>query len=316
MTALSGRPAPPKQVHRSAVPRRRLPGHRASSCRYSRRRSAHRQWRRAGARPRPRRADRGGDPAGPAVPGRCWPGSAGAHPIAVRLALRDLARYRARSGSALAAISLGVLIAVIVCVAVRGAVRRTSSTTPGPTWRPTSSSSTRPTGPTGTGRPGQRPSGQRRPSQLRSMATSAHEHRRRARLPRHRRARIDQRLAPARRGRAQLVRTGLRRHPAAAAGLRDQASESTPTPTSSPCGRGCPASPRCSSSTATTSSGNAGRGSGAAGQHYPCPTSECLANPVIQEVSALPSGTSAPNTVITEHAIQQLGLQRQRRPAG
>jgi putative ABC transport system permease protein len=37
-------------------------------------------------------------------------------PIAVRLALRDLARYRARSGSALAAISLGVLVAVLVCV--------------------------------------------------------------------------------------------------------------------------------------------------------------------------------------------------------
>ena len=37
-------------------------------------------------------------------------------PIAARLALRDLARYRARSGSALAAISLGVLIAVLVCV--------------------------------------------------------------------------------------------------------------------------------------------------------------------------------------------------------
>lgn len=36
-------------------------------------------------------------------------------PIAVRLALRDLSRYRARSGSALAAISVGVLIAVVVC---------------------------------------------------------------------------------------------------------------------------------------------------------------------------------------------------------
>ena len=38
-------------------------------------------------------------------------------PIAIRLALRDLARYRARSGSALAAISVGVLIAVIVVLA-------------------------------------------------------------------------------------------------------------------------------------------------------------------------------------------------------
>jgi len=38
-------------------------------------------------------------------------------PIATRLALRDLARFRARSGSALAAISIGVLIAVIVILA-------------------------------------------------------------------------------------------------------------------------------------------------------------------------------------------------------
>src|SRR5262249_26528687 len=38
-------------------------------------------------------------------------------PISVRLALRDLSRYRARSGSALAAISIGILIAVIISVA-------------------------------------------------------------------------------------------------------------------------------------------------------------------------------------------------------
>ena len=38
-------------------------------------------------------------------------------PIATRLALRDLARYRARSGSSLAAISIAVLITVIVAVA-------------------------------------------------------------------------------------------------------------------------------------------------------------------------------------------------------
>jgi putative ABC transport system permease protein len=34
-----------------------------------------------------------------------------------------------------------------------------------------------------------------------------------------------------------------------------------------------------------------------------------VANPVIQQVGALPSGTSGPNTVITEHAIHALGLQ-------
>jgi putative ABC transport system permease protein len=43
-------------------------------------------------------------------------------------------------------------------------------------------------------------------------------------------------------------------------------------------------------------------------QSFPCPKNACLANPVIQEVSALPSGTSAPNTVITEHAIAALHL--------
>jgi putative ABC transport system permease protein len=36
---------------------------------------------------------------------------------------------------------------------------------------------------------------------------------------------------------------------------------------------------------------------------------DCLANPVIQEVGALPSGTSAPNTVITEHAMRQFHIQ-------
>jgi putative ABC transport system permease protein len=38
---------------------------------------------------------------------------------------------------------------------------------------------------------------------------------------------------------------------------------------------------------------------------YPCPKSSCIANPDIQEVGALPSGTSAPNTVVTEHLIHQ-----------
>jgi hypothetical protein len=31
---------------------------------------------------------------------------------------------------------------------------------------------------------------------------------------------------------------------------------------------------------------------------------DCLASPVIQTVSALPSGTSAPNTVLTEYAVR------------
>jgi len=41
---------------------------------------------------------------------------------------------------------------------------------------------------------------------------------------------------------------------------------------------------------------------------WACPTNECAANPSMQEVTALPSGTSAPNTVITEYAVHKLGL--------
>ena len=114
MAALSGRPAPPKQVHRSALPgvvflviAFLLLGYSGST----------------GA---------GSGSAGtpelvlgivaliPAIIllapfflvglGRLAPHA----PVAVRIALRDLARYRARSASALAAIGLGVMIAVII----------------------------------------------------------------------------------------------------------------------------------------------------------------------------------------------------------
>jgi putative ABC transport system permease protein len=40
----------------------------------------------------------------------------------------------------------------------------------------------------------------------------------------------------------------------------------------------------------------------------PCTPGSCLANPPIQQTSALPSGTSAPNTVITEHGMRQFNL--------
>jgi len=41
---------------------------------------------------------------------------------------------------------------------------------------------------------------------------------------------------------------------------------------------------------------------------WPCPKSSCIWNPKIQYVGSLPSGTSAPNTVFTEHALKTLHL--------
>jgi putative ABC transport system permease protein len=53
-----------------------------------------------------------------------------------------------------------------------------------------------------------------------------------------------------------------------------------------------------------------GPGNGPNGQNsWPCPAGSCIANPPIQEIGQLPSGTSAPNTVVTEHAITALHLQ-------
>jgi putative ABC transport system permease protein len=56
-------------------------------------------------------------------------------------------------------------------------------------------------------------------------------------------------------------------------------------------------------------SGTGAPGGGGGASSNPCPPSSCLAHPVIQELGALPAGTSAPNTVITEHAVRRLHLQ-------
>ena len=100
VAALSGRPAPPEQVHRSAIPGVVLLAAAFGLFTYagSNNTSVGGQSP-AGAplalRCRPDRPGRGGDPAVPAV--LALLGRLAAHtPVAARLALRDLSRYRAR----------------------------------------------------------------------------------------------------------------------------------------------------------------------------------------------------------------------------
>ena len=92
--------------------------------------------------------------------------------------------------------------------------------------------------------------------------------------------------------------------------------------TSSPCAPGSTRWATCRWSGATAAAGkdpapSAGRkdpapgGGPGNGSSVPCPASSCLANPVIQYLPQLPSGTSAPNTIVTEHALSQLHLQNQ-----
>ncbi len=273
VTALSGRPAPPRQIHRSALPGLILLGGAAVLFAYS------------------GTSNGNGSGALELVLGfvaliaavillapACLTLLARLGrraPIATRLALRDLARYRARSGSALAAITLGVLIAVLVSVL---SAQRFGNVLDyaGPNLASNQLIVYTPNGPYGGGGPGSGPSGPVTGSTLASMAKSAHAIA--AALGSHDVVELefDQCLTAARRVRAQLVGAGLCRHPAAAARLWHHAPRrSAPAPTFSACGPGCPASPRCSSPTAATGSPGGvitpGGGNGPGASNLPVP---------------------------------------------
>jgi putative ABC transport system permease protein len=249
----------------------------------------------------------------------------GRSPVAVRLALRDLSRYRARSGPALAAISLSTLIAVIICVASAArfgnvldyagpnlAPNQLAVYTPvGPYGGPAQGSTAAqpsPGGPGGAGKASPQPTA--RPSAAEVAA-------------------------------AQGIATALGAGPPVtlevpSAGLVHAA------PGRSWAGPIFVATPQLLAAFGISASAISpdadilsmrpglsamslmhltydnkdgpvgavyiGDGPGAATAGYPCRTGSCVANPPIQEVAALPSGTSAPNTVITEHAIAALHL--------
>jgi putative ABC transport system permease protein len=227
-------------------------------------------------------------------------------PIAVRLALRDLSRYRARSGSALAAISLGVLIAVVVCVESAARFGNVLDYA-GPNLASNQLIVYTPNGPYGQGGPGNGPSGPVTARELRSMATSARGIA--AALGSHDVIQLDSTSATL-------------QHAAAGRNFGGQVYVATPSLLRA---FGIDASAVQPTADILTMrpglsglslmqlvygnySGQGAPGGGGPGA-FPCPKGECLANPVIQEVGALPSGTSAPNTVLTEHALHQFGLQ-------
>jgi len=304
VAALSGRPAPPKQVHRSALPGVALFVIAAALLSYSGRSNGN-----------------GGGalelilgivllvvaiillaPFCLVVLARLGRRA----PIAIRLALRDLARYRARSGSALSAISLGVFIAALVCVLTAQrygnvldyagpnvASNQVIVYTPGGGNGP------------GNGPGGSSPSGTA--STPRAQAAVAQNIARG--LGSNTVIELDQagaNLNHAAAGRSwsgpiyvatpQLLQAfGIK-----ASDVNPDADILTMRPGLS------------GLSDMQLLYGDNGNGSGGNGNgpptSWPCPKGQCLANPVIQQVGALPSGTSGPNTVITEHAIHALGL--------
>jgi len=225
-------------------------------------------------------------------------------PIAIRLALRDLARYRARSGPALAAISLRTLIAVIICVASAARFGNVLDYA-GPNltssqlivYAPCPGDCSGPNGPVPPGV---------------SMAQAQ---------------KVAKEIA------ADLGTTSMITLESASAGLTHAA------PGRSWSGQIYVATPQLLKAFGISQSeikpdadiltmrpglstmslmqltygnnGGGGPGGGPGGNNqWPCPAGSCIANPPIQQISRLPSGTSAPNTVLTEHAITTLHLQK------
>ncbi len=319
VTALSGRPAPPKQVHRSAVPGVILLVVAAVLF-----------W------------STGKSTGGGGLPELVFGfvallaavvllsplflatlGRLGRRaPIAVRLALRDLARYRARSGSALAAISLGVLIAVLVCVL---SAQRYGNVLDyaGPNLAPDQLVVYTSNAPQGAG-PGNGPSAPVTGRTLQPVAASARGIA--AALGSRDIVELDSTTASLQHAAAGRSWSGpiyvaapslLRAFGIKTSQINPAADILTMRPGLSGLSKmqliygNHLGAPQYVGGPGGGGSGGGGSGGGPGNNSqstFPCPKSTCLANPVIQEVSALPSGTSAPNTVITEHAVHQFGL--------
>jgi putative ABC transport system permease protein len=225
-------------------------------------------------------------------------------PIGPRLALRDLARYRARSGSALAAISIGVLVAVIVVLAAAARYANVFDYV-GPNLAPDQLvlHANRQPPPGAIVREGgnqvvNQPSA--KPASPTKLATDA------ASIARP----LGGQLIPLEIPDGGLTGTHLGRQWSGAVYV------ATPQLLRAFGIRSSEIDPRADFLTSrpglSAVSGlhfSYGSGNKIGPSSAVCTTATgCLAHPVIQEVAALPRGTSAPNTVITERAMQQFHL--------
>ena len=311
VAALAGRPAPPRQVHRSAVPGLvflglafLLLGFAGSS------------------------QNHGGGGGGQwdlvlglvlLIPGvilfapfvLSLVGRVGRHaPVAVRLALRDLARYRARSGSALAAISIGVMIAVIIAIVAAARYGNTLDYA-GPNMT-SNQIELHGNGEVGPGVPGG-PSAAQEASMVSAANTIG------AALGAQHVVALESVNASidGRAGGRQFSGPIFVATPQLLAAFGISPSQVNPRAdilSSRPGFSGISnlSLSWCSGSLVPVGPGPGGPGPELNGSNkifaYTCTASAELRHPVIQELGALPSGTSAPNTVITEHAVKTLGL--------
>jgi putative ABC transport system permease protein len=225
-------------------------------------------------------------------------------PISVRLALRDLSRYRARSGSALAAISIGILIAVIISV-VAAARYGNVLDYAGPNVASNQLIVYTPNGQDG----GPNGPGNVTPAELQAFDAKAHA----IATDLGSRDVVELETANASLLHAESGRNWSGRLYVATPQLLHafgiSASQFSPTADILTMRPGLSGISKMQLLFTSKPGPGHRPGRGDSGPtSFPCPKNACLANPPIQEVSALPAGTSAPNTVITEHAFRTLGL--------
>ena len=219
-------------------------------------------------------------------------------PISVRLALRDLSRYRARSGPALAAISLSALIAVIICVAAAGRLANPLDYA-GPNLGSNQVVVYAPGQGVPTAKSGPPPSGQgvsiTRARQVAGEIAAGLGTSDMVTLETTSACLVH--AAPGRtwNGTIYVATPQLLN----AFGIAQSQINPDADILTMRSGLSTMSLMQLTDSPPCTSSDN----------DYPCPPGSCIANPPIQQVGRLPSGTSAPNTVITQHAINALGLQ-------
>jgi putative ABC transport system permease protein len=229
-------------------------------------------------------------------------------PITVRLPLRDMSRYRARSGSALSAISLGIMIAVIVFVVATARYANVFDYV-GPNMASNAINvySPPPAGTQLSGPGGQNQTAGPTPSVSSQLATV---HGIASAVGAKDIVELDQ---PA---------VGLQ-NPSGSGRQWDGAIYvATPAllrayginPSSIPSDVDILSSrPGLAGSGVQLTYSGSGKGTnfGGPGNDNQCTPNQCLAHPVVQQESQLPIGTSAPNTVITESALHRLGLTSQ-----
>jgi putative ABC transport system permease protein len=243
-------------------------------------------------------------------------------PIAVRLPLRDMSRYRARSGSALSAISLSVMIAVIICAV---AVARYSNVFdyvgPNMTANALNVYSPPPAG-TPTFNPGQGTSAAPAPPSLSSQLATVHAIA--AVVGANHVVELDQPGVNLQNPSASGRQWNGPIYVATPALLRAYGINPSSIPSNVDIISSRPGLD--GSGVQLTYSSGGGKDGGlltgpgaqgspvggvGSGNTNSCEPGSCLAHPVIQEESQLPTGTSAPNTLITESLLRRLGLESQ-----